>query len=527
MASPEYILVSDLTAEVSLLRDKTGKEVHLENLCQLLRKAQKQCLEQIAGVASREALGNSGIISNVVQAVLPAALVKLRRNCCGEDVNFDEFETEIDLSDQYFIGIPDHEVLLLCVDLVRLLRNLSAGVCANQNRILRSMCLDQIMCCMKHYEKLSSGSENWKKSAQDFASIVTQLFCNVVSQNETAQKAVWASDYPVQLLSLFIEAKDYKLMKLACILIHYCSSSSSVRLSSIFLEKRPVFEMLMKTSSICEPQLFGILNDTKESDDDSDNGDDNDNKDERDAVLQVISWIMKNIIVGGHMIGTPSSQKHISLFESPSLIFLSHWLQFVTTAESNNDMEEVKTNATQSLALLRQLLSTKKSSDVTSHQENRNLALGTIMLSKILGIYTTLESSYPLNGDCTQLLSLVLTELKADSPYHGYKSELVRIVANACHLRKVNQDFVRTSGGLITILNCCNLDENNPYIREWAIFAIRNLTEDNEENQKVIAELRLQGAADMPIIDKAGMKVEMTADGKPIMVPKEKDSRKD
>mmetsp|Transcript_9934 Transcript_9934/g.11401 ORF Transcript_9934/g.11401 Transcript_9934/m.11401 type:complete len:81 (-) Transcript_9934:714-956(-) len=78
---------------------------------------------------------------------------------------------------------------------------------------------------------------------------------------------------------------------------------------------------------------------------------------------------------------------------------------------------------------------------------------------------------------------------------------------------------------MIPVLNCSNIDESNPYIREWTVFAIRNLTEDNPENQKIIAELRIQGAVDTPILEKAGVKIELTDDGKPKLVPRLKHSR--
>jgi len=52
------------------------------------------------------------------------------------------------------------------------------------------------------------------------------------------------------------------------------------------------------------------------------------------------------------------------------------------------------------------------------------------------------------------------------------------------------QDYVRQLGGLFTVLGMTQLDELNPYIREHAVFALRNLLSGNQANQDLIAQLR-------------------------------------
>ncbi|PNX63759.1 ataxin-10, partial [Trifolium pratense] len=56
----------------------------------------------------------------------------------------------------------------------------------------------------------------------------------------------------------------------------------------------------------------------------------------------------------------------------------------------------------------------------------------------------------------------------------------------------------------------CVTDEDNPYLREWGIWCVRNILEGNEENQKVVAELQLQGSADdVPEISALGLQVDI------------------
>jgi hypothetical protein len=105
----------------------------------------------------------------------------------------------------------------------------------------------------------------------------------------------------------------------------------------------------------------------------------------------------------------------------------------------------------------------------------------------------------------------------------GQRVELIRAVTNLCFGRQVNQDAVRnTPQGLFTVLNQSHGgDERNPFLREWAILAIRAVTENNLENQRIIAELRVQGTVDSPVIAKAGLKVELTEDGQARLVNKD------
>jgi hypothetical protein len=53
-------------------------------------------------------------------------------------------------------------------------------------------------------------------------------------------------------------------------------------------------------------------------------------------------------------------------------------------------------------------------------------------------------------------------------------------------------DFGRR-GGVHCVMNQCNLDERNPYLKEWAILALRNLTCDHPANQYIISQLKAQG----------------------------------
>jgi len=64
------------------------------------------------------------------------------------------------------------------------------------------------------------------------------------------------------------------------------------------------------------------------------------------------------------------------------------------------------------------------------------------------------------------------------------------------------------------VLNHCNIDDANPYLREHAILALRNLLAGNPENQALIAELTPIGAAQNPVLGEIGLQTEMGENGR-------------
>ncbi|KAK7896336.1 hypothetical protein WMY93_021661 [Mugilogobius chulae] len=94
------------------------------------------------------------------------------------------------------------------------------------------------------------------------------------------------------------------------------------------------------------------------------------------------------------------------------------------------------------------------------------------------------------------------------SPVISFKAHLIRLIGNLCHNNANNQNKVRELDGIPLILDNCNIDSNNPFINQWAIFAIRNLLENNMENQKLVASMEQHGATDYSALRELGLEVE-------------------
>lgn len=94
-------------------------------------------------------------------------------------------------------------------------------------------------------------------------------------------------------------------------------------------------------------------------------------------------------------------------------------------------------------------------------------------------------------------------------PYKGFRRDIVGILGNCAYRRKSVQDKIREENGILLLLQQCVSDEDNPYLREWGIWSIRNLLEGNAENQRLVSDLEMQETVDVPELTGLGLKVEI------------------
>ncbi|KAI8621433.1 spinocerebellar ataxia type 10 protein domain-containing protein [Chytriomyces sp. MP71] len=73
------------------------------------------------------------------------------------------------------------------------------------------------------------------------------------------------------------------------------------------------------------------------------------------------------------------------------------------------------------------------------------------------------------------------------------KVDAIKVLSNGSFKCKEAQDEIRRVGGIPIILSHCTIDDSNPFIKEWSVFAIRNLCDGNFENQKLIESMEAVG----------------------------------
>lgn len=96
----------------------------------------------------------------------------------------------------------------------------------------------------------------------------------------------------------------------------------------------------------------------------------------------------------------------------------------------------------------------------------------------------------------------------------SFKTKLVKSLANLSHRNKRNQELAREMEIMQSIFECTNADARNPLIKEWSILAIKNLCEDNPENQEMVKNLTKVGEAENPLLKEMGLEHGMLRIGK-------------
>lgn len=86
-----------------------------------------------------------------------------------------------------------------------------------------------------------------------------------------------------------------------------------------------------------------------------------------------------------------------------------------------------------------------------------------------------------------------LTQKEIEHAFANVKRDLVRLLGVLSFADTEVGDQVRAAGGVELILSLCETDERNAYLREHALFAVRNLMMGNPENQAIIAKMEPLG----------------------------------
>ena len=111
-------------------------------------------------------------------------------------------------------------------------------------------------------------------------------------------------------------------------------------------------------------------------------------------------------------------------------------------------------------------------------------------------------------------------------PAFGFKAGLIRIIGNMSYKDKKCQDLLREMDAIPLLLDCCNIDARNPLIMQWTILALRNLCEDNPENQEVVRNCSRIGVVESSALQEMGLALHEDEEGRKIgIVPLVRDGK--
>ncbi|RIA84548.1 spinocerebellar ataxia type 10 protein domain-containing protein [Glomus cerebriforme] len=436
-------------------------------------------------------------------------------------------------------------VLPIILELVQLFRNIVAAVSGNQNQALEHK-WNEITEKILWYSILKFNIEADNK----FVPILrfgSQALSNVITGNIDTQELVW-SDFinrneSNDILTALVKCEDSVVLTSVLVLVYNCIYESEFR-SKTLIESRSGIRFLILLLERAEALL----------------------EDESSQNFELIYALISRLIDLGlfsqfyNILNQPSRQiptRHqiILLKILDSKFFSSLKINEFSISLSNCIVRSFNSICSQVIHSMQQaennsaILST--SEDQLCEMEDSCLLYTALILflqcigklsqeddSKLReclfkeGVITSsisllfqADKSFPRTTKATTLITQTLQ--RASSGFAFIKRDIVKIIGNMAYENNIVQDEVRKLGGIPLILNQCNIDDDNPYIREYAIFALRNLLIHNPENQKLVEQLAPIEISQHPVLQDAGIMTELGQDGKiKFSIDSSKNSRK-
>ncbi|XP_074681727.1 ataxin-10 isoform X1 [Strix aluco] len=386
--------------------------------------------------------------------------------------------------------------LLLIAECFRCLRN-ACVECARNQDVMRNLGL---ISTSVHLIKLLDGIQTKEELLLTALRCSLQFLGNIAAGNGDSQNSIWKCAFPDLFLTCLMYS-DEKIVAYCCMVLFTCLDSEKVR------------ELLDPGNLTVPLRVLKVYKEQLESE-----------------------WSF--LIVTDHLLKCPelvkalyaklSNQERVTLLEL-MMAELSD-KNPVTSEEMNVFMRHAEFLAGCFQEKCEAVLKLTSAADAEDEE-----ALVTIRLLDILCEMTSnngqLEGLQALPGLLeTAIDTLRLTHLagkqavniftathmtgqeEISHPAVGFKSHLIRLIGNLCYKNKKNQDKVYELDGIPLILDNCSIDDNNPFVNQWAVYAIRNLTEQNERNQDLIAQMEEKGLADNSTLESMGLETEKRDD---------------
>ncbi|KAM3587865.1 uncharacterized protein V6R79_015550 [Siganus canaliculatus] len=343
-----------------------------------------------------------------------------------------------------------------------------------------------------------------------------QFLGNLAVGNQKCKDDVWSLIFPHLLLQL-LSVDDEKTVNYTSMVLHTCLDESKVE----ELAEPQNFQVALRVMELCRTQ-----------------------PDMDWTVLIATQHFLKSSALVQSMYSGMSHHERVTLLElvsaqlreedsdncgiHPSVArFLASSFQkgcgaVLTLATDSASSDEVLQEALTVISLLDVLCEmTSDCKQFMFLQDHPDLLTTTVELLE--QVHAIGKASKNVFSSAQNFSSFSDDESYSDSPVISFKAHLIRLIGNLCHSNTQNQNKVRELEGISLILDNCNIDSNNPFISQWAIFAIRNLLEHNKQNQELVAGLEQRGTADYSALRELGFQVE-ERDGSLLLKPVRKDS---
>ncbi|XP_010191112.1 PREDICTED: ataxin-10 [Mesitornis unicolor] len=390
--------------------------------------------------------------------------------------------------------------LLLIAECFRCLRN-ACVECARNQHIMRNLGL---ISTSVHLIKLLHGIQIQEELLLSALRCSLQFLGNIAAGNVESQNSIWKCAFPDLFLTC-LTYSDEKIVAYCCMVLFTCLNSEKVR------------ELLDPGNLTVALHVLKVYKEQLESE-----------------------WSF--LIVTDHLLKCPelvktlyaklSNQERVTLLElmlakvsednpvtgEEMNVFIRH-AEFL--AGCFQEKCEAVLKLTSAAGADEEALVTIRLLDVLCEMTSNSKQLEHLQV--LPGLLDTAIDTLRLTHHAGQQAVNIFTATRAmtgeeeiSHPAVNFKSHLIRLIGNLCYKNKENQNKVHDLDGIFLILDNCRIDDNNPFVNQWAVFAIRNLTEENERNQELIMQMDDEGLLDSCALKSMGLEVEKQ-DGKLIL----------
>lgn len=344
--------------------------------------------------------------------------------------------------------------------------------------------INQTLIASEHetLKKIIKSNENQEVTIKAF-----QLLANICVQNSTAQKLVW--DSCSDLIMLHLNSSNYKFVNVSAMILHnmLLSGTNSININLVLsscieqafkLDPIPDFLHILLDHLICEKNIVECIEE----------------KDQKNFLHYVFNHVQNDTAE----VLEKSLVMHISMeFKKKSDCILKTISSYVDSIDP------------QVVVILLDIIATISSQEKYRNMLSEDRSLFLNMGCLLQAIHKMGKNSSNIFTPIQKLDALLPSSedkvsIESEISY-SFKTQLVRSLANLSHKNLKNQELAREMEIMQSIFDCTNVDARNPLIKEWGILAIRNLCENNLENQEIVHQLTRVGDAHNPVLNEFGI----------------------
>lgn len=375
-------------------------------------------------------------------------------------------------------------------EIVRILRNTSAKEVyqlEDENSFLKLFC----EVAGRTYTDATDSPSDKKESFNRF---FWQFLYNISTRNESLQLSIWKNEnFKKLFFEILTQSTDPGLKNVLCGVAFNCARDRSGFLEELLEPEEKFAFVAANIKSVFEDCDFALL--MVQALLSEENGT---IIDCYDQLTEECKSVLLDIIAE---LGIKSSPQVISRLV---LIFKNKSKSILTTCKTSSGPEPEAFETRKILSCLCSY-STNDIGDKGSRlHDDRSLLIDCVYLLRM--IHELGKESNPNTWTPVRKLSEINKDTEeSDNPVFGFKRDLIRLIGNLTYKSKQNQDLVRDIEGIQLLLDCSQIDGNNPFITQWVVLAIRNLCIDNKENQDIIRAMDAKGTVDKKLLAETGV----------------------